>query len=122
MGAVGSWAGGVSEALIAIPPLLRLRPLMVQGAGISDNNKAPGELCRFDRACARVLPVSVEWHSGGVNVTLKIAPGEYVAIRVHRRRKVVLVPALAGVRATNSPEVSGRAVLYDGKSIEDAGA
>jgi hypothetical protein len=44
MGSVGAWAAGMSEALIAIPHLTRLRPLISGVAEISEDRKPPGEL------------------------------------------------------------------------------
>jgi NHLM bacteriocin system ABC transporter ATP-binding protein len=80
MGWIGSWASGVSESLIAIPRLTRLRPLISAVVEVSEDRKPPGELSgtvEFSRLTFRYLP-------GGPpvldNVSLRIAQGEYVAI------------------------------------------
>ncbi|MCG2632899.1 NHLP bacteriocin export ABC transporter permease/ATPase subunit [Bradyrhizobium sp. WYCCWR 13023] len=114
MGAVGSWAGGVSEALIAIPPLLRLRPLIASPTEISDDRKAPGELS----GSVELARVSFRYLSSGPlvldNVSLKIAPGEYVAIvGPSGSGKSSLFRLLLGFEWPESG-----AVFYDGKSIE----
>ncbi|WP_431201928.1 NHLP bacteriocin export ABC transporter permease/ATPase subunit [Bradyrhizobium betae] len=120
MGAIGAWAGGLSEALIAIPPLVRLRPLIASPTEISDDRTSPGELS----GSIELARVSFRYLSSGPmvldNVTLKIAPGEYVAIvGPSGSGKSSLFRLLLGFE---HPE-SG-AVFYDGKSIGtlDAGA
>jgi ATP-binding cassette subfamily C protein len=114
MGAVGSWAGGVSEALIAIPPLFRLRPLVVSPTEISDDRKSPGELT----GSIELARVSFRYLSSGPlvldNVTLKITPGEYVAIvGPSGSGKSSLFRLLLGFERPESG-----AVFYDGKSVE----
>ncbi|BAL78501.1 NHLP bacteriocin export ABC transporter permease/ATPase subunit [Bradyrhizobium cosmicum] len=113
MGAIGAWAGGLSEALIAIPPLVRLRPLIASPTEISDDRTSPGELS----GSIELARVSFRYLSSGPmvldNVTLKIAPGEYVAIvGPSGSGKSSLFRLLLGFE---HPE-SG-AVFYDGKSI-----
>ena len=44
MASVGTWAGGVSEALTAVPHLTRLRPLISGEAEVSEDRKSPGKL------------------------------------------------------------------------------
>jgi ATP-binding cassette subfamily C protein len=114
MGAVGAWASGVSEALIAIPPLLRLRPLIASPTEISDERKAPGELS----GSIELARVSFRYLSNGPlvldNVTLKITPGEYVAlVGPSGSGKSSLFRLLLGFERPESG-----AVFYDGKSIE----
>ena len=114
MASVGSWALGVSEALIAIPHLARLRPLTSSVAEVSEDGKPPGELSggiEFSRLTFRYV-------SGGPpvldNVSLRIAPGEYVAIvGPSGSGKSSLFRLLLGFE---KPE-SG-AVFLDGKAIE----
>jgi NHLM bacteriocin system ABC transporter ATP-binding protein len=80
MASVGAWAGGVSEALTAIPHLTRLRPLISGVAEVSEDRKSPGKLTgavEFSRLTFRYVssgPPVLD------NVTFRIAPGEYVAI------------------------------------------
>ena len=114
LGSIGAWATGISETLIAIPPLLRLRPLITCAAEVSDDRKSPGELS----GSVELARVSFRYLSNGPpvldNVTLKISPGEYVAIvGPSGSGKSSLFRLLLGFE---HPE-SG-AVFYDGKSIE----
>ncbi|MBC9878643.1 NHLP bacteriocin export ABC transporter permease/ATPase subunit [Bradyrhizobium sp. INPA01-394B] len=114
MGSVGSWAAGVSEALIAIPPLLRLRPLIASPTEIPDDRKSPGELS----GSVELARVSFRYLANGPlvldNVTLKITPGEYVAVvGPSGSGKSSLFRLLLGFER---PETG--AVFYDGKSIE----
>jgi ATP-binding cassette subfamily C protein len=113
MGSIGSWAAGVSETLIAIPPLLRLRPLIACAAEVPDDRKSPGELS----GSVELARVSFRYLSSGSpvldDVSLKISPGEYVAIvGPSGSGKSSLFRLLLGFE---HPE-SG-AVFYDGKSI-----
>jgi NHLM bacteriocin system ABC transporter ATP-binding protein len=114
MGAVGGWASGIGESLIAIPPLRRLHPLISNAAEVSEERKEPGELTgaiELARVTFRYLP-------GGPpildNVTLKIAPGEYIAIvGPSGSGKSSLFRLLLGFERAESG-----AVFYDAKSIE----
>jgi ATP-binding cassette subfamily C protein len=80
MASIGAWASGISEALIAIPRITRLRPLIACAAELSDERKSPGELSgtiEFSRVTFRYAmsgPPVLE------NVSLRIAQGEYIAI------------------------------------------
>ena len=114
MGAIGSWAIGISEALLAIPPLLRLRPLITCAAEVPDDRKPPGELS----GSVELARVSFRYLSSGPlvldNVTLKISPGEYVAIvGPSGSGKSSLFRLLLGFERPESG-----VVFYDGKSIE----
>lgn len=114
MGSIGSWATGISEALIAIPPLLRLRPLIACAAEVPDDRKSSGELS----GSVELAHVSFRYLSSGPpvldNVSLKIAPGEYVAIvGPSGSGKSSLFRLLLGFERPESG-----AVFYDGKSIE----
>ena len=120
LGSVGAWASGISEALIAIPPLRRLGPLIGCPTEVSDDRQSPGELS----GSIELARVSLRYLEGGPlvldNVTLKITPGEYVAIvGPSGSGKSSLFRLLLGFER---PEAG--AVFYDGKSIEtlDAGA
>jgi NHLM bacteriocin system ABC transporter ATP-binding protein len=113
MAAVGSWASSVSESLVAIPHLTRLKPLLSAATEVSDERRSPGQLAgeielsgvtfRYAQAGAPVLD----------DVSLKIAPGEYVAIvGPSGSGKSSLLRLMLGFE---KPE-SG-AVFYDGKAL-----
>ena len=114
MGAIGSWASGVSESLVAIPHLTRLKPLITQAAEIADDRKPPGELA----GALELSRVTFRYAPGGPPVldavSLRIAAGEYVAIvGPSGSGKSSLFRLLLGFE---QPE-SG-AVFYDGKSLD----
>jgi ATP-binding cassette subfamily C protein len=80
MGWIGGWAAGVSEALIAIPQLRRLRPLITGVTEVSEDRKSPGELLgaiELSHLTFRYIPSGPPVLD---NISLRIAPGEYVAI------------------------------------------
>jgi NHLM bacteriocin system ABC transporter ATP-binding protein len=114
MAAIEAWASGVSDSLVAIPQITRVRPLIASATEISEDRKPPGELAgaiELSRLTFRYLP-------GGPpvldNVSLRIAAGEYVAIvGPSGSGKSSLFRLLLGFE---QPE-SG-AVFYDGKSLE----
>jgi NHLM bacteriocin system ABC transporter ATP-binding protein len=114
LGSVGAWAAGMSEALIAIPHLTRLRPLISGVAEVSEDRKSPGELSgsvEFSRLTFRYVsngPPVLD------NVSLRITAGEYVAIvGPSGSGKSSLFRLLLGFE---KPE-SG-AVFFDGKAID----
>ncbi|WP_249150668.1 NHLP bacteriocin export ABC transporter permease/ATPase subunit [Bradyrhizobium sp. JYMT SZCCT0180] len=80
MASIGAWASGISESLIAIPRITRLRPLISGAAELSDERKSPGELS----GTIELSRVTFRYTQGGPpvleNVSLRIAQGEYVAI------------------------------------------
>jgi NHLM bacteriocin system ABC transporter ATP-binding protein len=114
MGSVGAWAAGVSESLIAIPRLTRLRPLISAVVEVSEDRKPPGELTgavEFSRLTFRYGP-------GGPpvldNVSLRIAQGEYVAIvGPSGSGKSSLFRLLLGFERPESG-----AVFLDGKALD----
>lgn len=120
MASVGAWAAGVSEGLTAIPHLTRLRPLISGVAEVSEDRKPPGKLTgavELSRLTFRYVPNGPPVLD---NVTLRITPGEYVAIvGPSGSGKSSLFRLLLGFE---KPE-SG-AVFLDGKSIDtlDIGA
>jgi NHLM bacteriocin system ABC transporter ATP-binding protein len=120
MASVGAWAAGVSEALTAIPHLTRLRPLMSGVAEVSEDRKPPGELTgavELSRLTFRYVPSGPPVLD---NVTVRIAPGEYVAIvGPSGSGKSSLFRLLLGFER---PEAG--AVFLDGKAIDtlDIGA
>jgi ABC-type bacteriocin/lantibiotic exporter with double-glycine peptidase domain len=114
MGSVGAWAAGMSEALIAIPHLTRLRPLISGVAEISEDRKPPGELSgsvEFSRMTFRYVsngPPVLD------NVSLRINAGEYVAIvGPSGSGKSSLFRLLLGFEKAESG-----AVFFDGKAID----
>ncbi len=120
MGSVGAWASGLSEALIAIPRLTRLRPLISGVAEVSEDRKSPGELSgavEFSRMTFRYVasgPPVLD------NVSLRIAPGEYVAIvGPSGSGKSSLFRLMLGFEKAESG-----ALFFDGKAIDtlDIGA
>lgn len=80
MASIGTWAHGVSASLVALPHLARLRPLIAAAAEISDDRKPPGNLT----GAIELSRVTFRYLTGGPtvidNLSLRIAPGEYVAI------------------------------------------
>jgi NHLM bacteriocin system ABC transporter ATP-binding protein len=119
MASVGAWAAGVSEALTAIPHLTRLRPL-ISGVEVSEDRKPPGELTgavELSRLTFRYVPSGPPVLD---DITLRIAPGEYVAIvGPSGSGKSSLFRLLLGFE---KPEAG--AVFLDGKAIDtlDIGA
>jgi NHLM bacteriocin system ABC transporter ATP-binding protein len=120
MASIGAWASGVSEALIAIPHLTRLRPLISGVAEVSEDRKPPGELSgavELSRLTFRYVPNGPPVLD---NVSLRIAPGEYVAIvGPSGSGKSSLFRLLLGFERPESG-----AVFLDGKAIDtlDIGA
>ena len=114
MAGVGLWANGISAALVAIPHIARIRPLVTATAEISDERKPPGELT----GAVEFSRVTFRYVAGGPpvvdNVSLRIAPGEYVAIvGPSGSGKSSLFRLLLGFE---KPE-SG-AVFFDGKALD----
>ncbi|ACL55449.1 NHLP bacteriocin export ABC transporter permease/ATPase subunit [Methylobacterium nodulans] len=114
MAGIGLWASGISEALVAIPHVTRMRPLVAAEAEIADDRKPPGELAgaiELSRVTFRYAPFGPPVLD---TVSLRIAPGEYVAIvGPSGSGKSSLFRLLLGFE---TPE-SG-AVFYDGKALD----
>lgn len=113
MGSIGAWASSVSESLVAIPHLTRLKPLLSATAEISDDLRPPGELSGE----VELSGVTFRYAQGGApvldDVTLKIAPGEYVAIvGPSGSGKSSLLRLMLGFELPESG-----AVFYDGKAL-----
>jgi NHLM bacteriocin system ABC transporter ATP-binding protein len=79
LAAIGDWATAIGESLIAIPHLSRIRPLIAGAVEISEDRKPAGELS----GSVELSRVTFRYTAGPPildNVTLRVAPGEYVAI------------------------------------------
>ncbi|GJD52730.1 Vitamin B12 import ATP-binding protein BtuD [Methylobacterium crusticola] len=114
MASIGTFASGLSEALVAIPHLARLQPLLSAEAEIADDRKPPGELS----GAIELSRVTFRYAPGGApvldSVSLKIVPGEYVAVvGPSGSGKSSLFRLLIGFE---TPE-SG-AVFYDSKALD----
>jgi ABC-type bacteriocin/lantibiotic exporter with double-glycine peptidase domain len=114
MAAIGAWASGVSDSLVAIPQITRIRPLIASATEISEDRKPPGELA----GAVELSRVTFRYLAGGPpvldNVSLRVAPGEYVAIvGPSGSGKSSLFRLLLGFEKAESG-----AVFYDGKSLD----
>jgi NHLM bacteriocin system ABC transporter ATP-binding protein len=114
MGLIGAFAAGVSDALVAIPHLRRIRPLISTAAEVSDDRQPPGELS----GAVEFSRLTFRYTAGGApvldNVSVRVAPGEYIAIvGPSGSGKSSLFRLLLGFE---KPE-SG-AVFLDGKSLD----
>jgi NHLM bacteriocin system ABC transporter ATP-binding protein len=114
MGSVGAWASGMSESLLAIPRLTRLRPLISGATEFSDDRKSPGDLS----GAIELSRLTFRYVASGPpvldNVSLKIAQGEYVAIvGPSGSGKSSLFRLLLGFE---KPETG--AVFLDGKALD----
>jgi NHLM bacteriocin system ABC transporter ATP-binding protein len=114
LASVGTLATSISESLIAIPHLSRMRPLIAAAAEISEDRKPAGELS----GSIELSRVTFRYVSGGPpvldNVTLRIAPGEYVAVvGPSGSGKSTILRLLLGFE---KPEAG--AVFFDGKALD----
>jgi NHLM bacteriocin system ABC transporter ATP-binding protein len=113
LASVGNWASSISEALVAVPQLARLKPLMSTAAEIGEERRPPGALSGE----IELSGVGFRYAQGGPpvldDVTLKIQRGEYVAIvGPSGSGKSSLLRLLLGFE---QPETGS--VFYDGKAL-----
>jgi ABC-type bacteriocin/lantibiotic exporter with double-glycine peptidase domain len=111
--AVGNWASSVSESLAAIPHLTRLRPVISTAAEIDEDRRAPGQLSGEIEFSGVVF----RYTEGGPKVldeiTLRVAPGEYVAlVGPSGSGKSSLLRLLLGFERPESGTI-----FYDGKAL-----
>lgn len=113
MGSIGTFAASVSESLVAIPHLRRVKPLIDAATESPEERKPPGELSGE----IELSGITFRYVPGGAPVlddlTLKIEPGEYVAIvGPSGSGKSSLLRLLLGFE---QPEAG--AIFYDGKAL-----
>ncbi|KMO38427.1 ABC transporter [Methylobacterium variabile] len=114
MAKIGAWATGVGEALVAIPHVRRMRPLLTAEPESSDDRKPAGDLA----GAIELSRVTFRYGASGPPVlddlSLRVAPGEYVAIvGPSGGGKSSLFRLLLGFE---HPEAG--AVFYDGKALD----
>jgi NHLM bacteriocin system ABC transporter ATP-binding protein len=111
---VGEWATAMSDSLIAIPHLSRIRPLIGGTLEFAEDRRSGGELS----GSFELSRVTFRYAAGGPpvldNITLRVATGEYVAIvGPSGSGKSTIFRLLLGFE---KPEAG--AVFFDGKAID----
>ncbi|WP_298362667.1 NHLP bacteriocin export ABC transporter permease/ATPase subunit [uncultured Bradyrhizobium sp.] len=111
--AVGNWASSMSESLVAIPHLTRMKPILFTAAEIAEDRRAPGDLSGE----IEFSGVTFRYIEGGPkileDITLRIPRGEYVAIvGPSSSGKSSLLRLLLGFER---PEAG--TIFYDGKAL-----
>jgi len=114
MASIGVWATGMSDSLIAIPLLARIRPLMACETEVASDRRPSGELL----GAVELSRVTFRYRSDGPpvldNITLRIAPGEHVAIvGPSGGGKSSLFRLLLGFETPESGSI-----FFDGKSLD----
>jgi NHLM bacteriocin system ABC transporter ATP-binding protein len=113
MAAIGNWASSVSESLVAIPHLTRLKPVISTPAEISEDRRSPGELSGEIELSGIVF----RYMQGGPkildDISLSIATGDYVAVvGPSGSGKSSLFRLLLGFERAEAGTV-----FYDGKAL-----
>jgi NHLM bacteriocin system ABC transporter ATP-binding protein len=111
--AAGNWAASVSDALVAVPHLTRLKPIISAAVEIEEDRRAPGQLLGE----IEFSSVTFRYIDGGPKVldevTFRIAPGELVAVvGPSGSGKSSLLRLLLGFER---PEAGS--IFYDGKAL-----
>jgi NHLM bacteriocin system ABC transporter ATP-binding protein len=112
--AVGEMAAAIGEALIAVPRLARLRPLIAEEAELAEERNPPGEL----GGTIELGQVTFRYAPGGPTildkVTLQVGKGEYVAVvGPSGSGKSTLFRLLLGFEKPESGTI-----FFDGKAID----
>ena len=111
---IGEWATAISDTLIAIPHVSRIRPLIAGTLEFSDDRRSGGELS----GSLELSRVTFRYAAGGPpvldNISLRVAAGEYVAIVGQSGSgKSTMFRLLLGFE---QPEAG--AIFFDGKAID----
>jgi NHLM bacteriocin system ABC transporter ATP-binding protein len=114
MALIGDWATGISESLLAIPLLTRIRPLIDCELEVSEERRSAGPLS----GSIELSRVSFRYEEGGPlildNISLQISPGEYVAIvGPSGSGKSTIFRLLLGFEKPNAG-----AIFFDGKAVD----
>ncbi|TGD98060.1 NHLP bacteriocin export ABC transporter permease/ATPase subunit [Methylobacterium nonmethylotrophicum] len=114
MARIGAWASGISELLVAVPHVARLRPLLAAEPEVAEDRKPAGDLT----GAVELSRVTFRYGAAGPpvldDVSLSVAPGEYVAIvGPSGGGKSSLFRLLLGFER---PEAG--AVFYDDKALD----
>jgi NHLM bacteriocin system ABC transporter ATP-binding protein len=111
---VGEWATAISDSLIAVPHLSRIRPVIGGSLEFSDDPRSGGELS----GAFELSRVTFRYGTGGPpvldNITLRVAAGEYVAlVGPSGSGKSTIFRLLLGFEKAESG-----AIFFDGKALD----